>query len=39
MEMIEVPGYTSEEKRRIAMQHVVPRVLEAGRCTLTPPDP
>ena len=28
MEMIEVPGYTAEEKHRIAMKHVVPRVLE-----------
>ena len=28
MEMIDVPGYTAEEKRRIAQTHVVPRVLE-----------
>jgi ATP-dependent Lon protease len=28
MEMIDVPGYTAEEKYRIAKKHVVPRVLE-----------
>ena len=28
MEMIDVPGYTAEEKHKIAMRHVVPRVLE-----------
>ena len=28
MEMIDVPGYTSEEKHHIAMTHVVPRVLD-----------
>ncbi|GBG80664.1 hypothetical protein CBR_g31124 [Chara braunii] len=28
MEMIEIPGYTPEEKRRIAMQHLIPRSLE-----------
>ena len=28
MEMIDVPGYTAEEKHRIAARHVVPRVLE-----------
>ena len=26
--MIEVPGYTADEKHHIAMRHVVPRVLE-----------
>jgi ATP-dependent Lon protease len=28
LEMIEVPGYTREEKHGIAMRHVVPRVLD-----------
>ncbi|KAJ8451024.1 hypothetical protein Cgig2_026833 [Carnegiea gigantea] len=28
MEVIELPGYTSEEKLNIAMQHLVPRVLD-----------
>lgn len=28
MEVIELPGYTSEEKLRIAMRHLIPRVLE-----------
>ncbi|KAE8727739.1 Lon protease-like protein 2, peroxisomal [Hibiscus syriacus] len=28
MEVIELPGYTAEEKLRIAMQHLVPRVLD-----------
>lgn len=28
MEVIELPGYTSEEKLRIAMLHLIPRVLE-----------
>ncbi|KAA3476096.1 Lon protease, peroxisomal-like protein [Gossypium australe] len=27
MEVIELPGYTAEEKLRIAMQHLIPRVL------------
>ncbi|XP_076932304.1 lon protease homolog 2, peroxisomal-like isoform X1 [Bidens hawaiensis] len=27
MEVIELPGYTSEEKLRIAMRHLIPRVL------------
>ena len=31
MEMIDVPGYTAEEKHRIAARHVVPRVLEEHR--------
>ncbi|XP_044487011.1 lon protease homolog 2, peroxisomal [Mangifera indica] len=28
MEVIELPGYSPEEKLRIAMQHLIPRVLE-----------
>ncbi|RWR87368.1 lon protease 2, peroxisomal-like protein [Cinnamomum micranthum f. kanehirae] len=28
MEVIELPGYTPEEKLKIAMQHVIPRVLD-----------
>lgn len=28
MEVIELPGYTSEEKLRIAMRHLIPRILE-----------
>ncbi|CAA0841885.1 Lon protease homolog 2- peroxisomal [Striga hermonthica] len=28
MEVIELPGYTHEEKLRIAMQHLIPRVLD-----------
>ncbi|OMO91677.1 hypothetical protein CCACVL1_07055, partial [Corchorus capsularis] len=28
MEVIELPGYTVEEKLRIAMQHLIPRVLD-----------
>uniref|UniRef100_A0A2P2KX02 Lon protease homolog 2 n=1 Tax=Rhizophora mucronata TaxID=61149 RepID=A0A2P2KX02_RHIMU len=28
MEIIELPGYTPEEKLRIAMRHLIPRVLE-----------
>jgi ATP-dependent Lon protease len=28
MEVIELPGYTPEEKLNIAMKHLVPRVLE-----------
>ncbi|KAL8520404.1 hypothetical protein ACS0TY_011071 [Phlomoides rotata] len=28
MEVIELPGYTPEEKVRIAMQHLIPRVLD-----------
>ena len=28
MEMIDVPGYTAEEKHKIAARHIVPRVLE-----------
>lgn len=28
MEVIELPGYTSEEKLRIAMLHLIPRVLD-----------
>eukprot|EP01018_Ginkgo_biloba_P007468 Gb_18856 [translate_table: standard] len=28
MEVIELPGYTPEEKLRIAMRHLIPRVLE-----------
>ncbi|KHN42642.1 Lon protease like 2, peroxisomal [Glycine soja] len=28
MEVIELPGYTAEEKLKIAMQHLIPRVLE-----------
>ena len=28
MEVIELPGYTPEEKLRIAMKHLIPRVLE-----------
>ncbi|MBA0859541.1 hypothetical protein Goshw_008070 [Gossypium schwendimanii] len=28
MEVIELPGYTAEEKLRIAMQHLIPRVLD-----------
>lgn len=27
MEVMELPGYTSEEKLRIAMRHLIPRVL------------
>jgi ATP-dependent Lon protease len=29
MEVIEIPGYTHEEKRHIAERHLIPRVLEA----------
>lgn len=28
MEVIELPGYTPEEKLHIAMQHLIPRVLD-----------
>lgn len=28
MEVIELPGYTSEEKLKIAMGHLIPRVLD-----------
>lgn len=28
MEVIELPGYTPEEKLRIAMRHLIPRVLD-----------
>lgn len=28
MEVIELPGYTPEEKLKIAMRHLIPRVLE-----------
>lgn len=28
MEIIELPGYTFEEKLKIAMKHLIPRVLE-----------
>jgi ATP-dependent Lon protease len=28
MEVIELPGYTPEEKLKIAMKHLIPRVLE-----------
>ncbi|KHN34880.1 Lon protease like 2, peroxisomal [Glycine soja] len=28
MEVIELPGYTAEEKLKIVMQHLIPRVLE-----------
>ena len=28
MEVIELPGYTPEEKLKIAMYHLIPRVLE-----------
>ncbi|KAJ4953022.1 hypothetical protein NE237_029854 [Protea cynaroides] len=28
MEVIELPGYTSEEKLKIAMQHLIPRVID-----------
>ena len=28
MEVIELPGYTPEEKLKIAMQHLIPRVLD-----------
>jgi ATP-dependent Lon protease len=28
MEVIELPGYTPEEKLRIAMQYLIPRVLD-----------
>lgn len=28
MEVIELPGYTPEEKLKIAMQHLLPRVLD-----------
>jgi ATP-dependent Lon protease len=29
MEVLEIPGYTHEEKRHIAVQHLIPKVLEA----------
>lgn len=28
MEVIELPGYTPEEKFKIAMQHLIPRVMD-----------
>jgi len=28
MEVIELPGYTHEEKLKIAVQHLIPRVLD-----------
>ena len=28
MEVIELPGYTPEEKLKIAMRHLIPRVLD-----------
>lgn len=28
MEVIELPGYTAEEKLSIAMRHLIPRVLD-----------
>lgn len=28
MELIELPGYTQEEKLKIAMRHLIPRVLD-----------
>lgn len=28
MEVIELPGYTPEEKLKIAMKHLIPRVLD-----------
>lgn len=37
MEMIDVPGYTAEEKHRIAARHVVPRVLEEHGLLLPTP--
>eukprot|EP00271_Cylindrocystis_brebissonii_P022291 TRINITY_DN8529_c0_g1_i1.p1 TRINITY_DN8529_c0_g1~~TRINITY_DN8529_c0_g1_i1.p1 ORF type:complete len:1024 (-),score=212.75 TRINITY_DN8529_c0_g1_i1:298-3369(-) len=33
MEVIELPGYTPEEKQRIAVRHLVPRVLEQNGIT------
>ncbi len=29
MEVLEIPGYTHEEKRHIAIQHLIPKVVEA----------
>src|SRR5688572_659898 len=34
MEVLEIPGYTHEEKRHIAVQHLIPKVLEAHGLTL-----
>lgn len=28
MEVIEIPGYTPEEKKRIALHHLIPRILD-----------
>ncbi|MCK6549021.1 endopeptidase La [Myxococcota bacterium] len=33
MEVLEIPGYTHEEKRHIATQHLVPKVLESHGLT------
>lgn len=33
MEVIELPGYTPEEKHRIAVRHLIPRVLEQNGIT------
>jgi ATP-dependent Lon protease len=33
MEVLEIPGYTHEEKKHIAVQHLIPKVLEAHGIT------
>ncbi|CAD6218398.1 unnamed protein product [Miscanthus lutarioriparius] len=35
MEVIELPGYTPEEKLKIAMKHLIPRVLEQHGLSMT----